>query len=172
MVNDVSFLYEGLQNALEDKLLGLPDRYRAVGHPEVGGDGLLATNATLGLGLGSVHTGEDANLQHTGNLLDRLGEDVHLPDAALAAAILSAFDIRLGEQVGGERRIYDEEAVVRLQGAVLAGGLVADLGIHGAQSFQSRENTVNREGGDLDGDVFPGSQKTGLELAGVYVPCP
>lgn len=113
---------------------GLPDRYCAVGHAKVSGDGLLASNTSKGLSLRSGHARKDANLQHTRNLLNRPRQGIDLPDSSLSAPIFASGNVSLGEQ-WPEGSVNDVEVLVRLQGS-LGGAAGPNRGLNAAQLSQ------------------------------------
>jgi hypothetical protein len=116
------------------RLYNLPDRYGAVGHAKVNSDGLLASNTSKGLSLRSSQAGEDANLQHAGDLLNRPRQGIDLPNSSLSAPIFASGNVSLGEQ-WSERSVDDVEVLVRLQGS-LGGAAEPNRGLNAAQLSQ------------------------------------
>lgn len=150
---------------------GLPDRNGAIGHAEVGGNGLLTADASGSLSLRTRHAREDAHVQHTGDLLDSARQSIDLPNTALSAAVLSSGNIALREQ-RLERGVDDEKALVGLERTRL-GKLRRgprrhpNNGVDAAQFLEGGEDAVSGDGSDFNGDIFPVGEETGLELARV-----
>lgn len=136
------------------RLLSLSRLYRAVGHTKVDNDGLLGVGEQRHR-LGAVVAREDARLEHALHALEALGQLVDGPQA-LGGVRLVLFAV---EEQGREGGVDDVVAVVRHDGAGLAGEAGPYEGLDAAHGDELPAHALGEQGLHLDGHADPVGQQ-------------